>query len=207
MQAARRHRTATHTLVGCCLPQSWPVTTLDAAALEDPAPAAPTEELHVGLRHPARAGTSAAIDEIRISRRLQKRLLGKPLALCILSSHVILGKALKPGAGTGHAHHQKSNQGGHRRPATGAADKPIVVGDRSGVLPSSRAIGNGEFGKVTGQKRDFRKFNSGAEVIGAIPGGDVPVGYVGPCPLAGMACSAVTAKAVPRASTLACKVD
>ena len=68
-----------------------------------------------------------------------------------------------------------------------AADKTVVVGYQTDALPSSLAIANGDFEKATGTKIDFRKFNSGADVIAAIAGGDVQVGYVGSSPLAAAA--------------------
>ncbi|MCP1572476.1 taurine transport system substrate-binding protein [Herbaspirillum rubrisubalbicans] len=84
--------------------------------------------------------------------------------------------------------------------AANAADKPIVVGYQSDALPSSLAIANGEFEKATGKKIDFRKFNSGADVIAAIAGGDVQVGYVGSSPLAAAASRGLDVKAFYLAS-------
>ncbi|NTI78678.1 taurine ABC transporter substrate-binding protein [Rhizobium rhizogenes] len=65
-----------------------------------------------------------------------------------------------------------------------AADKKVVVAYQTDALPSSVAIANGEFAKVTGYDIDFRKFNSGAEIFAAIASGDVQVGYVGSSPFA-----------------------
>ncbi len=65
-----------------------------------------------------------------------------------------------------------------------AADKKVVVGYQTDALPSSLAIANGEFVKATGYQIDFRKFNSGADVLTAIASGDVQVGYVGSSPYA-----------------------
>lgn len=65
-----------------------------------------------------------------------------------------------------------------------AADKKVVVGYQTDALPSAVAIANGEFVKATGYQIDFRKFNSGADVLTAIASGDVHVGYVGSSPYA-----------------------
>ena len=62
--------------------------------------------------------------------------------------------------------------------------KKITVGYQTDALPSSLAIANGEFEKTTGTSIDFRKFDSGADVLAAIASGDVQVGYVGSSPLA-----------------------
>ena len=81
-----------------------------------------------------------------------------------------------------------------------AADKAIVVGYQTDALPSSLAIANGEFEKVTGTKIDFRKFNSGGDVVAAIASGDVQVGYVGSSPLAAATSRGLDVKAFYLAS-------
>jgi taurine transport system substrate-binding protein len=81
-----------------------------------------------------------------------------------------------------------------------AADKTVVVGYQTDALPSSLAIANGDFEKATGTKIDFRKFNSGADVIAAIAGGDVQVGYVGSSPFAAAASRGLDVKAFYLAS-------
>lgn len=68
-----------------------------------------------------------------------------------------------------------------------AADKKVVVGYQTDALPSAVAIANGDFAKTTGYQIDFRKFNSGADVVAAIASGDVQVGYVGSSPYAAAA--------------------
>ena len=65
-----------------------------------------------------------------------------------------------------------------------AAEKAIVVGYQTDALPSSLGIANGDYEKATGTKIDFRKFNSGGDVVAAIASGDVQVGYVGSSPFA-----------------------
>jgi len=81
-----------------------------------------------------------------------------------------------------------------------AAEKTIVVGYQTDALPSSLAIANGEFEKVTGAKIDFRKFNSGGDVVAAIASGDVQVGYVGSSPFAAAASRGLDVKAFYLAS-------
>ena len=81
-----------------------------------------------------------------------------------------------------------------------AADKKVVVGYQTDALPSSVAIANGEFEKATGTKIDFRKFNSGADVLTAIASGDVQVGYVGSSPFAAATSRGVDVKAFYLAS-------
>lgn len=62
------------------------------------------------------------------------------------------------------------------------------------------AIANGEFEKATGYKIDFRKFNSGGDVLTAIASGDVQVGYVGSSPYAAATSRGVDVKAFYLAS-------
>jgi len=81
-----------------------------------------------------------------------------------------------------------------------AAEKKLVVGYQTDALPSSVAIANGEFEKATGYKIDFRKFNSGGDVLTAIASGDVQVGYVGSSPYAAATSRGVDVKAFYLAS-------
>jgi len=84
--------------------------------------------------------------------------------------------------------------------SSAAADKKLVVGYQTDALPSSVAIANGEFEKATGYKIDFRKFNSGGDVLTAIASGDVQVGYVGSSPYAAATSRGVDVKAFYLAS-------
>ena len=81
-----------------------------------------------------------------------------------------------------------------------AADKTVVVGYQTDALPSSLGIANGDFDKATGFKIDFRKFNSGADVLAAIASGDVQVGYVGSSPYAAATSRGLDVKAFYLAS-------
>ncbi len=81
-----------------------------------------------------------------------------------------------------------------------AADKSVVVGYQTDALPPSVAIANGEFEKATGYKIDFRKFNSGGDVVAAIASGDVQVGYVGSSPFAAATSRGLDVKAFYLAS-------
>jgi taurine transport system substrate-binding protein len=81
-----------------------------------------------------------------------------------------------------------------------AADKKVVVGYQTDALPSSVAIANGDFAKTTGYQIDFRKFNSGADVLAAIASGDVQIGYVGSSPFAAATSRGLDVKAFHLAS-------
>jgi len=71
----------------------------------------------------------------------------------------------------------------------------VTVGYQTDALPSSLAVANGEFAKATGAQIEFKKFNSGADVLAAIASGDVQVGYVGSSPLAAAASRGLDVKA------------
>lgn len=84
--------------------------------------------------------------------------------------------------------------------AASAAERKVVVGYQSDALPSSVGIANGDFAKTTGYQIDFRKFNSGADVLAAIASGDVQVGYVGSSPFAAATSRGLDVKAFYLAS-------
>ena len=69
-------------------------------------------------------------------------------------------------------------------PAARAADNEITIGYQTGVDPAKVAIADGIYEKATGWKIDWRKFDTGADVIAAMASGDVAIGYVGSSPLA-----------------------
>lgn len=69
----------------------------------------------------------------------------------------------------------------------GAADKEINIAYQTVVEPSKLAQADGEYEKQTGWKINWRKFESGGEVITAIASGDIQLGYVGSSPLAAAA--------------------
>jgi taurine transport system substrate-binding protein len=65
-----------------------------------------------------------------------------------------------------------------------AADKEATIGYQTGVDPAKVAIADGTYEKATGWKINWRKFDTGADVIAAMASGDVQIGYVGSSPLA-----------------------
>lgn len=72
-----------------------------------------------------------------------------------------------------------------------AADPPLTIAWQTTVEPSKRPQAEGAFEKAIGAIQ-WRKFDSGAEVIAAMASGDVQIGYVGSSPLA-----AATARKLP----------
>lgn len=66
-----------------------------------------------------------------------------------------------------------------------AAD--LTVGYQTGIDPSKVPQADGAYEKATGQKIDWRRFNSGPEVVTAIASGDVQIGNLGSSPLAAAA--------------------
>lgn len=72
--------------------------------------------------------------------------------------------------------------------ATGAhAADDVTVAYQTTVEPAKVAQADGVYEKATHSKINWRKFESGAEVIAAVASGDVQVGYVGSSPLAAAA--------------------
>lgn len=67
-----------------------------------------------------------------------------------------------------------------------AADK-VTIAYQTTVEPSKVAQADGAYEKTTGWTIDWRKFDTGAEVIAAVASGDVQIGYVGSSPLAAAA--------------------
>ena len=67
------------------------------------------------------------------------------------------------------------------------ADDAVHVAYQTVVEPAKVAQADGAYEKATGRKIDWRKFESGAEVITAVASGDIQVGYVGSSPLAAAA--------------------
>jgi taurine transport system substrate-binding protein len=72
-----------------------------------------------------------------------------------------------------------------------AQDAPVRVAYQTVVEPAKVAQADGLYEKATGRAIDWRKFESGAEVITAVASGDVQVGYVGSSPLAAAASRAL----------------
>jgi len=73
--------------------------------------------------------------------------------------------------------------------ATGAAfaQDSVRVAYQTVVEPAKVAQADGLYEKATGKTIDWRKFESGAEVITAVASGDIQIGYVGSSPLAAAA--------------------
>ncbi len=68
-----------------------------------------------------------------------------------------------------------------------AADREVTIGYQTSVEPSKVPQADGVYEKTTGWKINWRKFDSGADVIAALASGDVQIGYVGSSPLAAAA--------------------
>lgn len=66
-----------------------------------------------------------------------------------------------------------------------AAD--VTIGYQTGADPAKVAQAAGTYEKATKANIDWRKFDSGADVIAAIASGDIQIGYVGSSPLAAAA--------------------
>ena len=79
--------------------------------------------------------------------------------------------------------------------AAAAAPGKIVVGYQTGPDPIEVSIASGEVAKVTGRDVEFRRFNSGADILAAVASGDVQVGYVGSSPFAAAASRGLDVKA------------
>ena len=67
-----------------------------------------------------------------------------------------------------------------------AADKPLTIAWQTTVEPSKLPQADGAFDRALGPIQ-WRKFDSGADVIAAMASGDVQIGYVGSSPLAAAA--------------------
>lgn len=70
--------------------------------------------------------------------------------------------------------------------STRAADE-VTVAYQTVIDPSKVAQADGLYEKATGTKINWRKFDTGADVITAIASGDVQIGYVGSSPIAAAA--------------------
>ena len=63
----------------------------------------------------------------------------------------------------------------------------LTVGYQTGIDPSKVPQSDGLYEKTIGQKIDWRRFNSGPEVVTAIASGNVQIGNLGSSPLAAAA--------------------
>ncbi|CAN7148810.1 taurine ABC transporter substrate-binding protein [Pseudomonas sp. LjRoot71] len=68
--------------------------------------------------------------------------------------------------------------------STAAQADDLIIGYQTGIDPTKVAQFDGTYDKALGQKIDWRRFNSGAEVVTAIASGDVQIGNLGSSPLA-----------------------
>ncbi|BEV73741.1 taurine ABC transporter substrate-binding protein [Paludibacterium sp. THUN1379] len=68
-----------------------------------------------------------------------------------------------------------------------AAGDSITVGYQTGIDPTKIPQADGAYEKATGSTINWRKFESGAEVIAAVASGDVVIGNIGSSPLAAAA--------------------
>jgi taurine transport system substrate-binding protein len=68
-----------------------------------------------------------------------------------------------------------------------SADKEVSIAYQTVVEPSKIAQADREYEQQTGWKINWRKFESGGEVITAVVSGDIQIGYVGSSPLAAAA--------------------
>lgn len=58
----------------------------------------------------------------------------------------------------------------------------VTIGYQTNVTPAQAAIPEGAYEKTSGAKIDWRKFDTGADVITAVASGDVQIGYAGSSP-------------------------
>ncbi|MCX5479087.1 taurine ABC transporter substrate-binding protein [Kaistia geumhonensis] len=68
-----------------------------------------------------------------------------------------------------------------------AEEKTLTIAYQTVVEPSKIPQADGTYEQATGARIDWRKFDSGADVIAAIASGAVDIGYVGSSPLAAAA--------------------
>jgi len=69
----------------------------------------------------------------------------------------------------------------------GAQAANLTIGYQTGIDPSKVPQADGLYEKTIGQKIDWRRFNSGPDVVTAIASGDVQIGNLGSSPLAAAA--------------------
>ncbi|MFT3663762.1 taurine ABC transporter substrate-binding protein [Piscinibacter sp.] len=67
------------------------------------------------------------------------------------------------------------------------AQETVRIAYQTVVEPAKVAQADGLYEKATGRTIEWRKFESGAEVIAAVASGDIQIGYVGSSPLAAAA--------------------
>ncbi|MEO3959215.1 taurine ABC transporter substrate-binding protein, partial [Chromobacterium piscinae] len=65
-----------------------------------------------------------------------------------------------------------------------AAADAVTVGYQTGIDPTKVPQADGAYEKATGSRINWRKFDSGADLIAAVASGDVAIGNIGSSPLA-----------------------
>lgn len=76
------------------------------------------------------------------------------------------------------------------------ADNKVVIAYQTNPSPYAIGIANGDLAKKTGWEIEFRKFNSGADILAAIASGDVQIGDVGSSPFAAAVSRGLNVKAI-----------
>lgn len=72
------------------------------------------------------------------------------------------------------------------QPAASQSEK-VVIAYQTGVDPTKVAQANGEYEKIIQQAIEWKKFDTGADVVNALASGDVDIGNIGTSPLAAAA--------------------
>ena len=71
--------------------------------------------------------------------------------------------------------------------AAAKAQPAVVIAYQTGVDPSKVAQANGDYEKASQQPIQWKKFDTGADVVNALASGDVDIGNIGTSPLAAAA--------------------
>ncbi|MCO8043036.1 taurine ABC transporter substrate-binding protein [Acinetobacter bohemicus] len=66
-------------------------------------------------------------------------------------------------------------------------DKPVVIAYQTGIDPTKIAQAKGEYEKDSGNDIQWKKFDTGADVVNALASGDVDIGNIGSSPVAAAA--------------------
>lgn len=66
-------------------------------------------------------------------------------------------------------------------------DKPVVIAYQTGIDPTKIAQAKGEYEKDSGRDIQWKKFDTGADVVNALASGDVDIGNIGSSPVAAAA--------------------
>lgn len=66
-------------------------------------------------------------------------------------------------------------------------EKPVVIAYQTGIDPTKVAQAKGEYEKDSGRDIQWKKFDTGADVVNALASGDVDIGNIGSSPVAAAA--------------------